>query len=140
MGDLEKDTRKIYHVWNRVTGQHRYQVATNAQDACAKQGWMIGDCYIVPVTPRYTKVDNGTPDLLYQVPCRTCSYQYAICKRPYGAPCQLSGELPTYDAWLRRAVEAHQCPHVGDSLSKEDYERGITWLPFDLALAALESG
>jgi len=38
---------KKYRIMNRVTGEVDEVCERNAQDACRRLGWRIGDCYVV---------------------------------------------------------------------------------------------
>jgi len=41
---------KEYGVWNRITKELQWVIASSAQEACEKLGWMIGDCQVKEVT------------------------------------------------------------------------------------------
>ncbi len=37
---------KTFYIQNRITHEEHMVQASSAQEACAKCGWMIGDCYV----------------------------------------------------------------------------------------------
>lgn len=128
---------KIYEVTNRNTGEKRISVATNAQDACTHLGWQIGDCYVYETKPTRPKGSPITTGLLVHIPCRVCFYQYAECRLPTGQQCPCKPTSPELKEWVKQALEAHKCIHVGQSLRHKDYELQQKWLPLSQAVEEL---
>jgi len=127
----------IYVVTNRTTGEKSYQPATNAQDACQQAGWLIGDCYVVTLSPRYKPVPDHDPLVLVKLPCQICPYQWAECKKPAGGECPCRREMPDLKEWLAEVTKSHLCEFVGEELAKTDYRQGQKWLPIAQAIKEL---
>lgn len=128
---------KIYEITNRNTGEKRYSVSDNAQNACKQLGWLIGDCYVNEQKPKYQHGKKRTPDLLFRVPCQVCPYQYAECKKVAGDNCPCQPETPDVKEWLNQATQAHLCLHVGSELAKKDHQLHQKWCPIEQAIEEL---
>ncbi|KKN21797.1 hypothetical protein LCGC14_0921770 [marine sediment metagenome] len=127
----------IYEVTHRETGKKSYQAATTAEDACKLAGWLIGDCFVNPQKPKYKHHDKGESELLVKIPCLTCPFQYAECRKPGTEECPTRPKAPELQEWLKQATESHLCPYVGEALKKTDYNLGQKWLPMEEAVKEL---
>ncbi len=128
---------KIYEITHRDTGEVSYQPARTAEEACKQAGLTIGDCNVRPTDPRYRHHRKGEPTLLVKIPCETCHYQYAECKKPAEADCPTRSQLPELVDWLKQAAKAHLCTHQGEGLTKEDYQKRQKWVPIEDAIREL---
>ncbi len=137
MSTPEAKDYKIYEVTLRATGEKSYQAATNAEDACKQAGWLTGDCFIVEQKPRRKPVPDQETILLVKVPCQTCPFQYAECKKPPDQDCITRPEAPELQDWLKQATEAHLCPFIGKGLRKKDYFLGQKWVRMEEAILEL---
>ncbi|MBA7661065.1 hypothetical protein ES703_69077 [subsurface metagenome] len=128
---------KIYEVTLRATGKKSCQPATTAEDACKQAGWLIADCFVVAQKPRHEHRDKQEPQTLVKIPCFTCPFQYAECRKPATEECPTRPSAPELQNWLKQAAEAHLCNYVGQELSKTDYQLSQKWLPMDKAIEEL---
>jgi len=138
MSTNESTELKIYDIHNRSTGERQFSVATNAQDACNLSGWQIGDCFVVEAKVRRKPVPGQETMLLLSIPCQTCPYQYAECRKPADKYCPCRPKTPDLKRWLSEATQAHLCDFVGQSLKKKDYNLQRKWLQMDEAISELE--
>lgn len=137
MSDNETTELKIYEITDRATGKKAFKAATTAYDACKQAGWLIGNCYVIEQKARYKPVPDREPLVLARVPCLTCPFQYAECKKPETEYCPTRPHAPELQEWLKQASESHLCPHVGAILTKKDYQFQQKWLPITEALEEL---
>lgn len=128
---------QIYEVTHRLTGEKRYQAATNAEDACKQACWLIGDCFAITQKPRYKPVPDHAPLVLVKLPCEVCPFQYAECLRPPDQDCPAQPNTPELNEWLKQAAQAHLCQYGGDELVRTDYEKGQKWVPIKDAIKLL---
>lgn len=128
---------RIYEVSNRITGEKSYQAAKTTEDACKQTGWHIGDCFVNTQKPRHHHKDKGESELLVKIPCLTCPFQYAVCRKPATEECPTRPSAPELQNWIKQATEAHLCGYVGAELSKTDYHLGQKWLPMEQAIKEL---
>jgi hypothetical protein len=49
----------MYRVQNRVTKEWAEVEADSAQEACAKVGWLIGQCYVYPLPGQSREIDDA---------------------------------------------------------------------------------
>jgi len=137
MTTQNKEKQKLYEVTNRATGDKKYAVSDNAQDACKQHGWLIGDCFIYEQKPRRKPVPDHETTLLVKIHCQTCPYQYASCNKPDEVDCPVRPTDPTLEDWIRQAAKSHLCPHVGQTLAKIDYNLGQKWVRMAKAIEEL---
>ena len=137
MSKTEAQELKIYEVTNRNTGEKRFACGYSTQEACESKGWLIGDCYVIEQKPRTQAVPDKPPKLLYRVHCLTCPFQYAECRKPDNEDCPTRPSSPELQNWIKQAAEAHLCGHVGQELSKKDYNFGQKWVPMEQAIEEL---
>ncbi|MBA7551822.1 hypothetical protein ES705_44372 [subsurface metagenome] len=137
MSENNSQELKIYEVTNRSTGEKSYQPATNAEDACKQAGWLIGDCYVNPQKPHYETAGKGETKTIVKIPCQTCPFQYAECRKPDGGFCPARSTAPELGEWLKQAGEAHLCGYVGQSLTKKDYNLSLKTLKIEDAIKEL---
>jgi len=137
MSNNEHQELKIYEVNHRTTGDKSYQAARTAEDACKQAGWLIGDCFIVEQPPRRKPVPDHDTMLLVKIPCLTCPFQYAECRKPIAEKCPTQPSAPELQDWLKQAAQAHLCDYVGESLTKKDHNLGQKWLPIAEAIKEL---
>lgn len=137
MSDNERKELKIYEITNRHTGEKFFKVDYNAQDACKQAGWLIGDCFVSVQKPTRRTVPGEQPALLVKVPCQTCPFQYAECKKPGGEDCITRPDSPELKNWLKQATESHLCPHIGQGLIPKDYVYGRKWVSIEQAISEL---
>lgn len=130
---------KIYEITHRTTGDKIYQVALSAEDAYQRSGRIPADCFITEQKPRRKPVPDTATLILYRIPCEVCPYQYATCDKPEHAECPIQTNVPDFKEWLKRAAEAHLCPHVGIALHKTDYNLHQKWVSLEQALKELSS-
>jgi len=128
---------KIYEIINQTTGEKSFQPATNAEDACKQAGWLIGDCFVRAEKPRIKPVPDHDSLVLVHIPCETCPFQYAECRKPATEDCPTRPSAPELQNWLKQAAEAHLCNYYGQELSKTDYQLGQKWLPMEQAIKEL---
>ena len=134
----QSDTKlKIYEVTNRATGDKSYQPATNAEDACRQAGWQIGDCFVNEQRPRRKPFLHHDPLALVKIPCHTCPFQYAECRKPSAEECLVQHDAPDVTEWFKQVCQARLCPHVGCVLTKKDYNLSQKWLPEAQAIEEL---
>jgi len=137
MSETETQELKVYEITHRTTGEKSFQAARTADNACEQAGWLIGDCFVVEQKPRVKPIPRHDPSVSYKVPCLTCPFQYAECRKPDDTECPTRPQAPELQEWLKQAAEAHLCPHVGVVLSKKDYQFQQKWLPIAEALEEL---
>ncbi|MBA7563525.1 hypothetical protein ES708_05184 [subsurface metagenome] len=137
MSETEAQELKIYELTNKDTGERHLSVSTNAQDACKQAGWLIGDCYVNQQKPKRKAGGDGHSALMVKIPCLTCPFQYAECRKPATEECPTRPSAPELQNWLKQATEAHLCDYVGQELSKIDYQLGQKWLPMEQAIEEL---
>lgn len=128
---------KLYHVTNRTTGERWLAITFNADDACKQADWLVGDCYVHEVTECRGHSKAGESPLKVNIPCRTCPFQYAECKKPDEADCPLSLNTPDLNEWLKQAATAHLCLHVGQDLTMKDYNLNQKWVTLAQAIEEL---
>jgi len=128
---------RIYEITHRTTGEQRFVPHVNAEDACKQIGWPVGDCYINPVKPRRHLTPHNGFQSLVEIPCVTCPFQYAECKKPIDQECPTRPSAPELQNWLLQATEAHLCGFVGDELAKKDHEKVRKWVKMEDAVKAL---
>jgi len=128
---------KIYVIVNRNTGEVVRQAASNAEDACQRAGWLIGDCFVREQQPRYKPVPDHEPLVLVKLPCQTCPYQWAECLKPPEQDCPCRREMPVLNEWLKEISKAHLCEFVGKELAKTDYRLGQKWVTIAQAIKEL---
>ncbi|MBA7578800.1 hypothetical protein ES708_20665 [subsurface metagenome] len=131
--------RKIYEVTLIETGEKSYQAATTSEDACKQAGWLIGSCYVKTQVPRYKNNGKSKLQTLARIPCLTCPFQYAECKKPTEIDCPVQPNAPDLQEWLKQAGQAHLCDYCGQKLSRNDYHTGCKWLPLLQAIEELGS-
>lgn len=137
MSDNESTNLKIYEVYNRSTGERHYSVAINAQEACNLAGWQIRGCFVTEAKLQYKPAPHHKAMLLVAIPCQTCTFQYAECRKPPDKDCPCQPNAPDLNQWLAQAAQAHLCDFVGQTLTKKDYNLGQKWCPADKAIAEL---
>ncbi|GAI62230.1 unnamed protein product [marine sediment metagenome] len=137
MSEPEIQEVKIYIITNRSTGKKSYQEALNAEDACKQTGWLIGDCFVREVKPRYEARGGDHSALVVKIPCQTCPYQYAECLKPPDQDCPCRLKTPDLGEWMREITKSHLCQFVGEELTKTDYHLGQKWLPIAQAIEEL---
>jgi len=137
MSTNESTELKIYEVHNRSTGEKHLSVATNTQQACNLAEWQIGDCFIVELKPRRQPAPGQETLLLVTIPCQTCPFQYAECRKPPDKDCPCKPKTPDLQRWLVEEAQAHLCDFVGASLKIKDYNLQRKWLPMDKAIEEL---
>ena len=128
---------KIYEVNNRTTGERSYRAATNAEDACKQAGWLIGDCFVNTQKPSVHFNPKGESQTLVKIPCQTCPFQWAECKKPADQDCPTRPSAPELQNWLKQAAESHLCGHIGEALTNTDYHLGEKWVPMEQAIEEL---
>jgi len=128
---------KIYEVTHTQTGDKSYQAATNAQDACKQAGWFTGHCFIIEQQPHRKPLPHHEPLLLVKIPCFTCPFQYAECRKPESEKCPTQPSTPELHDWLKQAAQSRLCHYVGQDLTKNDYNLGQKWLKIEDAINEL---
>ncbi|MBA7570441.1 hypothetical protein ES708_12191 [subsurface metagenome] len=128
---------QIYEVTNKLTGEKRYQPATNAEDACKQTGWLIADCFAIEAKPQRKPRRDDHSAMLIKIPCETCPFQYGECKKLPEADCPVRPAIPELQEWLKRTAEAHLCPYVGKELTKKDYQLKQKWVTIEEAIDEL---
>lgn len=131
------NNQKLYEVTNRTTGQKLHLISSNAQHACQQVGWLIGECYVVEQKPRRKPRPDHEPLLLVKIPCQTCPYQWAECRKPLPSDCPVRPQTPELMDWLKQVAQAHVCPYVGQDLNPKDYHLGQKWLKMEQAIEEL---
>jgi len=137
MSKTKAQELKIYEVSNQDTGQKLYKAATSPTDACKQAGWKIGDCYVFQQKPRSFHVPDHDPILKVKISCCTCPFQFAECTKPASEDCPTRPSSPELQNWLKQAAESHLCGHIGESLTKTDYNLGQKWVPMEQAIEEL---
>ena len=137
MNENESNELKIYEVTNKATGQKRYSVSTNAQDACQRACWPIGDCFVYEQKPKRRPMSHDRPLTLYKIPCRLCPYQYSECVNPPGEQCPCQSDTTDLNDWQKQVSKAYQCPHVGHQLQRQDYDLAQKWVTIEQAINEL---
>lgn len=139
MSQNNTEKLRIYKITHRTTGARLYQVASNAEDALSLANRIPADCFIVELKPRRMPVPDHETIVLYKIPCDVCPYQYAVCDKPEDVECPTRYDIPDLKEWLKRASEAHLCPHVGIELYKIDYNLHQKWVPLEQAIRELSA-
>jgi len=137
MNTTENTELKVYEVTHKLTGEKRFEAAIDAEDACKQAGWLIADCFAMAQKPRHHPVPDQETMLLVAIPCQTCSFQYAECRKPPDKDCPCRPNTPDLKQWLAEAATAHLCDFVGKVLTIKDYNLQRKWLPMDKAIAEL---
>lgn len=137
MEENSSQRQKLYQITNRDTGEERTVVSDNAQDACSSLGWLTGDCHFMLVRGHFKAGKDGEGQLLFEVPCEVCNFQWASCDRPLGQPCPCSIENPDLGKWLLNVTMAHLCEFVGQDLDKKDHQIHQKWVTLDQAVKEL---
>lgn len=128
---------KIYEVTLMETGEKSYQPATTSEDACKQAGWLIGDCFVYHQRPIYKIMENNKLRAKVKIPCLTCPFQWAECKKLPEIDCPVQPNAPDLQEWLKQAGQAHLCDYCGQGLSRNDYHAGCKWLPLLQAIEEL---
>lgn len=137
MSELKEAKKGIYQVNNRTTGDRRLAVATSADGACVSLGWLIGDCYVnfyrtlTGIYQHHRRFD------LVAVPCETCPYQYAECRKPEGTECPVTLDVPDLNQWIKKISLAHLCDFVGEDIDKSHHQLHQKLIPFEEAIKEL---
>lgn len=137
MSEETRDTTKLYEVTNRDTGDKCLAVATNAQDACALLGWMIGDCFVTLYRTVSGQYHGESRFDLVAVPCEVCPYQWAACEKPDGTKCPVTSDVPDLNEWLKKISLAHLCAFVGEDMLKNHHRLHRNLIPFEEAIKEL---
>lgn len=137
MSDNGSTELKIYVVTHKLTGEKRYEPATNAEDACKQTGWLIADCFAVEDKPQRKPRRDDHSAMLIKIPCETCPYQYGECRKPADTGCPVRPDTPELKRWLKQAAQAHLCQYVGEKLAKKDYQLKQKWVTLEEAISEL---
>jgi len=137
MSELKEPLMGIYEVTNRTTGQKHLAAAIKAEDACQSLGWETEDCFwhlYRTVTGKYQEKPRFD---LVAVPCETCPYQYAECRKPEGTECPVTSDVPDLNQWLQKISLAHLCDFVGEDIDKSHHQLHQKLIPFNAAIKEL---
>ena len=137
MSETEAQELKIYEVTNKDSGEKRYVVGVNQMDCCRQLGWKIEDCFIREEKPKRKARGDNHSAMLVKIPCCTCPFQYAECRKPDTEECPTRPKAPELQEWLKQATEAHLCGYIGQHLRKNDYNLMQKWLPMEDAITEL---
>lgn len=139
MSELREARKGIYQVTHRTTGEKRLTVASSAPHACSNFQWMVSDCYVTLYTTREGKYRNELRFDLVAVPCETCPYQYAECRKPESADCSVRNDVPDLHKWFQKVTLAHLCDFVGEDIDKSHHSLRHKLIPFEEAVKELDA-
>ena len=137
MAEKKAETRSIYTITHRELGIVQNVAAPDAQTACQRLGWEIGDCHVFKQEPAWHHSPGRKSAFMVKVPCRVCTWQYASCSRRKEEVCPVQVNAQEVTEWLKQTCQAHLCKHVGAELTRKDYDLRQIWLPLPQAIQQL---
>ena len=139
MSQTPETNKKIWELRSRFTGDRTLVVALDQTEALLQVKGDL-DRYAVHEVKQYWKMQKGAGwDYRVAIPTETCPYQYGSCNRPEGTTCGFVGDCPDLQEWLKRAHQAHLCPHVGQQLTKKDHMLKQKWVTMADAVKELSA-